>query len=187
MTTPGDYAKFLLEYLAPRRADAFRLNETSRAEMLRPQIKKSENTWGRPGVAPGAVRRPPTTLHTCRAGLRGVLPLRASTERRSGLMLMLNGDAYVPFLSKMLANPSVSTVSGRLGEPRSTVPAHRLKAVGLRVRGFDRRVFPGERRISGSFNPDQVSRANCASEPTRTERDLPKCFSTGGESQRVSV
>ena len=36
---------------------------------------------------------------------------------------MLNGDAYVPFLLKMLANPSVSTVSGRLGEPRSTVPA----------------------------------------------------------------
>jgi hypothetical protein len=29
-----------------------------------------------------------------------------STERRSGLMVMLNGDTYVPFLLKMLANPS---------------------------------------------------------------------------------
>lgn len=30
----------------------------------------------------------------------------ASTERRSGLMVMLNGDNYVPFLLKMLADPS---------------------------------------------------------------------------------
>ena len=30
----------------------------------------------------------------------------ASAERRSGLMVMLNGDTYVPFLLKMLANPS---------------------------------------------------------------------------------
>jgi hypothetical protein len=28
------------------------------------------------------------------------------TERRSGLMVMLNGDTYVPFLMKMLANPT---------------------------------------------------------------------------------
>ena len=27
-------------------------------------------------------------------------------ERRSGLMVMLNGDTYVPFLMKMLANPT---------------------------------------------------------------------------------
>ena len=30
----------------------------------------------------------------------------ASLERRSGLMVMLNGDAYVPFPMKLLANPS---------------------------------------------------------------------------------
>ena len=28
------------------------------------------------------------------------------TKRRSGLMVMLNGDTYVPFLMKMLANPT---------------------------------------------------------------------------------
>ena len=32
------------------------------------------------------------------------------TERRSGLMVMLNGDAYVPFLMKMLANPAGPTL-----------------------------------------------------------------------------
>jgi len=29
-----------------------------------------------------------------------------STERRSGLMVMLNGDSYVPFLLTMLADPA---------------------------------------------------------------------------------
>ena len=32
-------------------------------------------------------------------------------ERRSGLMVMLNGDTYVPFLLKMLANPSGPSTS----------------------------------------------------------------------------
>ena len=76
MTTPGDYAKFLLEYLAPRPADAFRLNETSRAEMLRPQIKKSENTWE--GLASHLEQFGGLPLLFTHAGqaLRVVLPLR---------------------------------------------------------------------------------------------------------------
>ena len=44
-TTPTDYAKFLLEFLDPKPADTFRLNDASRAEMLRPQVKKAETTW----------------------------------------------------------------------------------------------------------------------------------------------
>ena len=42
MTTPTDYAKFLLEFLNPKPADNFRLNEASRKEMLRPQVKKTD-------------------------------------------------------------------------------------------------------------------------------------------------
>ena len=45
MTTPTDYATFLLEFLDPKPADAFRLNDASRAEMLRPQVKKTDTTW----------------------------------------------------------------------------------------------------------------------------------------------
>ena len=45
MTTPTDYATFLLEFLDPKPAGDFRLNDASRAEMLRPQVKKTDNTW----------------------------------------------------------------------------------------------------------------------------------------------
>ena len=45
MTTPTDYATFLLQFLDPNPADAFRLNDASRAEMLRPQVKKTDTTW----------------------------------------------------------------------------------------------------------------------------------------------
>ena len=43
-TTPGDYAKFLIEIVDPRPADAFRLNERSRQDYLRPQFKRDEIT-----------------------------------------------------------------------------------------------------------------------------------------------
>jgi hypothetical protein len=35
----------------------------------------------------------------------------ASAERRSALMVMLNGDSYVPFLLKMLADPAGPAVA----------------------------------------------------------------------------
>jgi CubicO group peptidase (beta-lactamase class C family) len=38
-TTAADYARFLVEVLAPRDADAFRLERNTLAEMLRPQVK----------------------------------------------------------------------------------------------------------------------------------------------------
>ena len=41
LTTPTDYATFLLEFLNPKPADNFRLNDASRREMLRPQVKKT--------------------------------------------------------------------------------------------------------------------------------------------------
>jgi CubicO group peptidase (beta-lactamase class C family) len=105
-TTPSDYAKFLLEYLDPRPANAFRLNEASRKEMLRPQIKKNETSWG--GLAWHLEQFDGSPLLFTHAGQNvGWYCLCAgSTERRSGLMVMLNGDNYAPFLLKLLANPS---------------------------------------------------------------------------------
>src|SRR6185503_8335576 len=43
LTTAGDYATFLTEVMAPKPADAFRLNDASRAEMLRPQVAVPES------------------------------------------------------------------------------------------------------------------------------------------------
>ena len=106
MTTPTDYAKFLLEFLNPKPADKFRLNDASRREMLRPQFKKGDAAWE--GLAWALEQHEGTsTLFTHAGQDAGYYCFTAgSTERRSGLMVMLNGDTYVPFLLKMLANPS---------------------------------------------------------------------------------
>jgi CubicO group peptidase (beta-lactamase class C family) len=105
MTTPTDFATFLLEFLDPKPANDFRLNEASRREMLRPQVKTRFGAEGiawnleeHEGVPPLFAHSGSDTGYYCFAA--------ASVERRSGLMVMLNGDAYVPFLMKLLAHPS---------------------------------------------------------------------------------
>ena len=105
MTTPTDYAKFLLEFLSPKPADEFRLNDASRAEMLRPQVKTA---FGWEGLAWNLEEHEGTPRLFAHAGSdAGYYCFTAgSVERRSGLMVMVNGDGYVPFLMKMLANPS---------------------------------------------------------------------------------
>jgi CubicO group peptidase (beta-lactamase class C family) len=106
MTTPTDYGKFLLEFLDPKPADDFRLNDVSRTEMLRPQFTKNDRAWE--GLAWALEQHEGTPMLFTHAGQdAGYYCFTAgSTERRSGLMVMLNGDTYVPFLMKMLANPS---------------------------------------------------------------------------------
>jgi CubicO group peptidase (beta-lactamase class C family) len=42
-TTPTDYARFLIEVINPKRADAFRLHKASLGEMLRPQAKINDS------------------------------------------------------------------------------------------------------------------------------------------------
>jgi CubicO group peptidase (beta-lactamase class C family) len=39
VTTPTDYARFLIEVIAPKASDSFRLREETRREMLRPHVK----------------------------------------------------------------------------------------------------------------------------------------------------
>lgn len=105
-TTPTDYATFLLEFLDPKPANGFRLNDASRAEMLRPQVKKTDTTFG--GLAWHLEQIEGIPMLFSHAGQDAGYYCMTSgcVERRSGLMVMLNGDTYVPFLLKMLANPS---------------------------------------------------------------------------------
>jgi len=44
LTTATDYAKFLIEVMDPKPADAYRLNRASLTEMLRPQIKVEDGS-----------------------------------------------------------------------------------------------------------------------------------------------
>jgi len=106
LTTPTDYATFLLEFLNPKPADTFRLSEASRREMLRPHVTKRAQMWS--GLAWALEQHDGTPVLFTHAGQDAgwYCLTAASTDRRSGLMVMLNGDTYVPFLLKMLANPA---------------------------------------------------------------------------------
>jgi CubicO group peptidase (beta-lactamase class C family) len=104
--TPTDYAKFLLEVIAPRRTDAYRLDSGHWKEMLRPQIDLSAPSsypfklawslgWevfqtdqgdivGHGGDNEG--------FHSFMAG---------STERKSGFVVMNNGEGGYKLISKV--------------------------------------------------------------------------------------
>ena len=105
MTTPTDYAKFLLEFINPKPTDNFRLNDASRREMLRPQVK---TRFGWEGLAWNLEEHEGIPVLFAHAGSdAGYYCFTAGCmERRSGLMVMLNGDSYVPLMINMLANPS---------------------------------------------------------------------------------
>jgi CubicO group peptidase (beta-lactamase class C family) len=105
-TTPTDYATFLLEFLDPKPADAFRLNHASRAEMLRPQVKKTNTAQEGLAWEIEQIEGIPMLFGHAGSADGWYCFTSGCTQRRSGLMVMLNGDAYVPFLLKMLANPS---------------------------------------------------------------------------------
>jgi CubicO group peptidase (beta-lactamase class C family) len=97
-TTAGDYAKFLIEVIDAKPADAFRLNQKSRQEMLRPQVKlpDAEKIDGADSWALGwAIQQRPTgnvIVHS--GGQSGFRSLAlASVERKSGFIMLTNGDA----------------------------------------------------------------------------------------------
>jgi CubicO group peptidase (beta-lactamase class C family) len=105
MTTPTDYATFLLEILNPKPADNFRLNERSRAEMLRPQVKTAQHWEGLSWPVEQHEGAPTIFVHSGQDA--GYYCIGAGCmERRSGFKIMMNGDTYIPFLTKLLANPS---------------------------------------------------------------------------------
>jgi hypothetical protein len=74
--------------------------------MLRPQVKKSDTTWEGLGWALEQHEGTPMLFTHAGQDAGWYCFTAGCTERRSGLMVMLNGDTYVPFLLKMLANPS---------------------------------------------------------------------------------
>ena len=96
-TTPGDYAKFLLQILDPKKSDAVRLTEKRLTEMLRPQIRLNEDQRidGASAWALGwAIQERKTgnvLVHS--GGQDGFKSLTmASVDRKSGFIALTNGD-----------------------------------------------------------------------------------------------
>lgn len=106
-TTPTEYAKFLIEILAPKPADDFRLSATSLKEMTRPQVKVNEfKSWGLGWELPNM---PQGTMIQHGGNNRGFHSYAAaSLNRKTGLIIMTNGEngwkliASPPFRDRMV-------------------------------------------------------------------------------------
>ena len=91
-STVKDYAKFLIEIIAPKPADAFRLSTASLQEMLRPHVKATDTlSWGlgwaieqRPGMGDIITHTGDNPGFKAMAG--------ASVRRRSAFIIATNGD-----------------------------------------------------------------------------------------------
>src|SRR5262249_27645216 len=91
--TPPDYSKFLIEVINPKLADDHRLNAASLAEMLRPQVRVSDEFsaswtlgWKRLTIPAGEV----ITHGGDNPGFHCVAV--ALVKKRSGFVLMTNSD-----------------------------------------------------------------------------------------------
>jgi CubicO group peptidase (beta-lactamase class C family) len=96
-TSPSDYAKFLIEVVAPKPSDAFRLTKKTLQEMLRPQIKLAEgekvdgaDAWA---LGWGIQQRKTGDAFVHSGGQAGFRSLAmASVQRKSGYIILTNSD-----------------------------------------------------------------------------------------------
>jgi CubicO group peptidase (beta-lactamase class C family) len=104
LTTPSDYAKFVIEVIDPKASDAFRLRKETIREMLQPVVKiggPADPSW-----ALGWAVQPKQDGNIIFHGgdNDGFHSLTvASVERRNGVVLMTNGDGGIDLISKVLS------------------------------------------------------------------------------------
>ena len=99
-TTPEDYAKFLIEIVDPKPADAFRLNERSWGDYLRPQFKRDEITSSGLGWVIG--QHGALTFFNHAGSASGwYCESYASVGRKAGIVIMTNGDNFQPFREQL--------------------------------------------------------------------------------------
>ncbi|MBI4501081.1 MAG: beta-lactamase family protein [Gemmatimonadetes bacterium] len=112
-TTPTDYARFLTEIIDPKPADAFRLNQYSLEEMLRPQVKRNpQSSW-----ALGWQIEHTENGDFLRHG--GGNPgyscfVAASVDRKSGYVIMTNSEdkGYLEVIAKLISGETLSRFLG---------------------------------------------------------------------------
>ncbi|MGZ8937793.1 MAG: serine hydrolase domain-containing protein [Limisphaerales bacterium] len=114
ITTARDFAKFLIEIVAPKESDAFRLKKETLREMVRPQIKlpPDQKMDGATSWALGwAVQeRPEGNLLVHSGGQSGFRSLAmASVEKRSGFIALTNSDNG----GKLINHPKMLELLGR--------------------------------------------------------------------------
>lgn len=100
-TTPTEYAKFMIEVIAPSRSDAFRLKKENLEEMLRPQVKVAESTsWALGWQIQHTDKGNLITHGGDNNGFHAFVA--ASVERKCGCAIMTNGENGYQVLMKLI-------------------------------------------------------------------------------------
>ena len=101
LTTPTDYAKFLIEVIDPKPSDRFRLNKDSLKEMLGPHVKATETTSWALGWAVYHSEKGDFIGHG--GDNKGFHSFAvASAADKSGYVIMTNGDSGTEVLKKVM-------------------------------------------------------------------------------------
>lgn len=106
LCTAADYAKFLIEVIDPKPADAFRLNAASLKEMVRPHVKVEAYLYPSSWSLGWQVRHTEDGDVIGHGGdNRGFHSMcGASVERKSGFVVMNNGEDGWQLISRRLAD-----------------------------------------------------------------------------------
>ena len=111
-TTPSDYARFLIEVIAPKPADDFRLTQATRDEMIRPVV---DAVGAAPGPSSWALGWQVSKGDDMVIGHGGNQPgfndyAAASVRQQSGYVIMTNSDNGYPVLEKLFASDAITRV-----------------------------------------------------------------------------
>jgi len=112
-TTATDYAKFLIELIDPKPADAFRLTEKSRAEMLRPQIRST--AWSDWALGWEVEHTETGDVIRHGGGNPGYACISAaSLAHRTGYVIMTNAEdiGYFKFIAKLIGTAPLESLLG---------------------------------------------------------------------------
>jgi CubicO group peptidase (beta-lactamase class C family) len=110
-TTPSDYARFLIEVIDPRPRDSFRLGKTSRADMLRPQVKINDTYRQALGWHVKSTGDGDLIFHG--GGNPGFSAFVAgSLARKSGVVLAANSDSGYQAIGKLIDTDTMQRLVG---------------------------------------------------------------------------
>lgn len=102
--TPTEYAKFLLEVIAPKPPDEYRLTAASLKEMCRPHVKEP-NAWGARGLGWQLVHADKGDVIQHGGDNPGFHAFAVgSVERRCGAVVMTNGENGATLIGRFLSD-----------------------------------------------------------------------------------
>ncbi len=103
ITTPTDYAKFLIQIINPKPSDRFRLQSSTIAEMVRPEIKGGDSPASSRALGWEVVQSDTDDIIVHGGDNSGFHAFAAaSRKRKTGYMVMTNGDGGTNLIKKLI-------------------------------------------------------------------------------------